>query len=277
MIREPWNYDRRSHKVILRVDNNWASKRSKKSKSIESNLLNRPRVVVLSVVIIVFSFLLLKEARSVLVSNPQFIVQDIVVENDSNIVTKDVINEILNSETGKAIVSVSPNEISRILKKDPDVENVIVEKILPGTLKINIKERVPYAKLNIAKKTYLIDNNGVVLSRDRVCDSIPVISGFFSDQPVSGEVYGGKEFANVLNVLREGENTGWGKFIEITAIDVQNQENITLHTRERILIKLKIDDLQDRLTKLLAILENSQNKNKMIKIVDLRFKDAYVE
>jgi len=277
MIREPWNYDRRSHKVILRVDNNWSSKRSKKTKSIGSNLLNRPRVIVLSVIITVFSFLLIREARSVLNSNPQFVIQDIVVENPGNLINKNVIDEILNLESGKVPVNISPKEISRMLKNDPDIENVVVEKVLPGTLKINLKERIPYAKLDIKGKIYLADYNGAILLRDRQCNSIPVISGFFSEEPVYGEIYGGKDFLNILNILHEGEKAGWGKFIEVTSINIQNMDNIVLHTRERIIIKLKIDNLQDRLVKLLAILENSQTKGKIIKIVDLRFKDAYVE
>jgi cell division protein FtsQ len=277
MIREPWNYDRKSHKVILKVDNEWASKRSRKSKNINSNLLNHPRLFVLSVIVVVFSFLLLKEARSVLASNPQFVVQDIVIENSDNLITKEVINDILNIKAGETLLNISPKKTLQILKKDPDIEDVQAERIFPGTLKISIKERLPYAKLNIDGKTYLIDKSGVILGRERQCRDIPVISGCFQTAPVPGEIYKDNILKNILDVLYIGENMGWGNFIEITSIDVKSEKNIILHTRERILVRLNMDNLEERLKRLIAILEDSQKKEKIIKTVDLRFKDVYVE
>lgn len=263
MIREPWDYDRHSHRVILNV-----SRRQRRDISIASNLLNRPRVVVLFVVIAVLIMLFLKEARQVLASSPQFMIQDIILEN-TNLITKD----ILKLEDTRGLFSISTKEIVNILKKDPDVESVCVEKILPGTLKIIINERIPYARL----QEHLIDSKGVVLWRERPGVSVPAISGLKIKKLVSGELCTVPELQTILDILHTGDKVGWGRFIEINRIELDDEDSISIYTRERILVRLKPDNINEQLDRLMFVLNDAQRKGRLIRVVDLRFKDVYVE
>lgn len=277
MIREPWDYDYYSHKVILNVGADRSSRR--RERNIGTGLLNRPRLVVLIVVITILLGLFLKEARSVLASNPQFIIQDVILEN-TNLINKDTLYDILKMDSPKGIFNVSANEIARILEKDPDIEGAVVEKILPGTLKIIISERVPYARLDIDGKEYYIDYNGILLWRKREKGSIPVIAGLKINPATrwtSGESCMVPELENILNVLRTGDSLGWGGFIEPVSVRVINEDYISIYTRERILIKLKLDNIDKRLDKLMVVLNDARKKGRLIKMVDLRFKDVYVE
>ncbi len=276
MIREPWDYDHHSHKVILNVGVDRFSRRQRREISITSNLLNRPRLIVLIIIISILFGLFLKETKSVLASNPQFIIKDIILEN-TNIISKDILNDILKLENNKGLFNISTKEIVKILKKDPDVESAAVEKILPTTLKITINERVPYFGLDVGGRKYFIDKNGIVLLRDRISGSIPIITGLKIDRLVPGESCMVPELGKILNILRTGDNLGCGRFIEILRLDVENEDFASIYTRERIKIKLKLDNISDRLNKLMIILNDVQRKGKPIKTVDLRFNDAYVE
>lgn len=261
MTRELWDYDSHSHRVILNV-----GRRQRRDISIASNILNRPRLVVLVVMITMLIMLFLKEARSVLISGPHFEIQDIILEN-TNLITKD----ILKLKGDKGIFDVSTKEIVRMLEKDPDIDKAVVEKILPGTLKIIINERIPYARLDIKGKEYLIDRNGRVLLRERSGINIPTINGIKTREPFSRELY------NILDVLSSGEDLGLGRFIEINKINFYSENFISLNTREHITIKLKLAAVSEQLDKLLFVLNDAQSKGRLLKEVDLRFRDVYVE
>lgn len=276
MIREPWDYDRHSHRVILNVGLDRYSRRQRKEIRITSNLLNRPRLVVLIAIVAILIALFLKEAKSVLAYNPQFVIQDIILEN-TGLIDKNILADILKIETKKGLFDISTNKIVKILQRDPDIKSAIVEKILPGTLKIRIKERVAYLRLDIGEEEYLIDNSGVVLLREMGNGSVPVINGLKMKKLIPGESCMVPELENILNILQIGDSLGWGKFMEISKIDVHSEEYISIYAKERILVKLKMDNICDRLNKLMVVLNDVQRKGKLIKVVDLRFKDAYVE
>lgn len=263
MVREPWDFDHHSHKVILNV-----GRRQRRDISIASNLLNRPRVVVLVVVIIVLIMLFLKEARSILASSPQFIIRDIILEN-TGLITKD----ILKLEDDKGIFDISTKKITRTLNKDPDIESVIVEKVLPSTLKIIINERIPYARL----QEYLIDSKGMVLWRERPGVSVPTITGLNIKKLVPGELCTVHELQTILDILHTGEEVGWGRLIEVNKVEFNNEDSVTIYTRERISIRLKLDNVHEQLDRLIFVLRDVQKKGRLVKFVDLRFKEVYVE
>lgn len=277
MPKELCGYDYHSHKVIFNVGHDWSLRRNKRGRDINHSILNRPRAVVLFIVITVFLFLFLKEARTVLANNPQFAINDIVVENINVIKKEEIVNNILKPDDGKGLFSVSTKEIVKLLKRDPDIDNVVVERVLPGTLKIRICERIPYARLEMPDSGCIIDNKSVVLLRERQCEPVPVISGLPKIDITAGERCSGKKLEDAVGILREADNAGLGRFVEITRMDVSDDKNIFLSTRERIFIKIKVDNIRDKLDKLMLILTDAERKNQNIKLVDLRFKDAYVE
>lgn len=276
MTKEFWDYDIHSHRVILNVGQGWSDRKNRKERSISPNLLNRPRVVVLVVIIIILSLLLLKESRLVLAQNPQFIIHDVIFES-TGLITEEMLHDILKLNNGEKLFNISTNRIAKILGKDPDVEGAIVEKILPSTLKIKIKEKEPYAKLNIDEKFYYIDGKGTLLFRDRSDKNLPVIIGVKLDKLIPGESCMVPAIEDILNILHLGEDIGWGKFIQPVKLEIINGEYILVNTREHIMIKLKLKDIREQLEKLLVILNDIQKKGRLIKIVDLRFKDVYME
>jgi cell division protein FtsQ len=278
MKKDLWGYDNYSHRVILNVRDDRTGRRNRRERTTRSNIFNRPRVFVFTIIITILLFLFLKEARLVLASSPQFIIQDVVIEN-TNLISKDMVMDMLKLDLGKGLFGISTRNITQTLKKDPDIDSVVVEKILPGTLKIKINERLPYVKINNLDKSYFIDNTGVVLlrTRDQILSQVPVIAGLSINDLTPGSVSGDENLHKVLNILHLIEKAELGKFVEITGIDINSETTITFHTRERITIKLKKEDINERLSKLILILTDIQKKNKLVKLIDLRFKDVYVE
>jgi len=276
MARDLWKYDNYSHRVILRTGEERTARRNRREKTLKTNLLNRPRVIVFAVVITILVLLFIREAKSVLSSNPRFMVNDIIVEN-SSLFNKDEICELLQINDAKGLMSFSVNQIVKILKKDPDVERVAAEKVLPNTLKLNIAERAPLVGFDYSGKRYLANKDGIILLRDRPNLNTPRITGLTMEQPVPGESCVSKGLMHALCVIEEANTVGLNKFVDIIGIDMKNESNIIIQTSERIVIKIMLNDLQSRLEKLVAILGDVQKKGRIVQLIDLRFKDVYVE
>jgi hypothetical protein len=97
------------------------------------------------------------------------------------------------------------------------------------------------------------------------------------EQPVPGESCVSKGLMHALCVIEEANTVGLNKFVDIIGIDMKNESNIIIQTSERIVIKIMLNDLQSRLEKLVAILGDVQKKGRIVQLIDLRFKDVYVE
>lgn len=280
MVKEPWDYDSRSHQVILNVrGDRHGRRRKKRANGTEPSLLNRPRVVVLGVVLTILIFSFLREARSVLISNPRFKIQQILIENTELLDQTSLIQILdLKGNTEDTLFSVSAKELSRRLEKDPDIESAIVEKKFPDTLRVVVKERIPYARIRVEEKEHLIDYNGIALWRKRERDNLPpLVLGVGKAKIIPGELYSDAILAGALNILRTGGRCGLGRFIEIAEIDMRDLNRIVIQTRERILITMNQGDIEAQFNKLILVLANSQRRGKIIKKVDLRYKDVYVQ
>lgn len=279
MVKEYWNYDKNSHRVIIDVKKDWYSRnRRGRGSSVSSNILNRPRLFVLGVILIILIFTFLKEARFVLASNVQFRIKNIIIENTQLINDKallQIINSKVNSDN---LFGVSAKSLARKLEEDPDIKIAVVEKQFPDTLRVIINERISYVKVKQEAKEYLLDNNGVVLLRERDENvSVPVIIGVKESEMTPGKVCNDPFVQGALNILKLGEKCTWNRFLEILSVDMRNTNNITIETRERILILLNQENLEPKLEKLMEILSDSEKKEKMISRIDLRYKDVYVK
>ena len=279
MVKEPWDYDSKSHRVILNVrGDRYERRRRRKTNDAGPSLLNSPRVVVLVIILTVLVFIFLREARFVLAYNPQFKIQHIQIEN-TKLISQAALIQLLDLErNADSIFSVSAKELSLRLEKDPDIESVIVEKRFPDTLRIIVNERVPYAKIRLNSRDRLIDYNGIVLWRELEGNRlIPLILGVEIDKLVPGEPCPDGILENALEILRIGDQCGCRRFIEITEIDMRGLNKVVINTRERILIMMKLEDVKRQLEKLMLVLADCERRGKAIRKVDLRYKDVYVQ
>ncbi len=277
MVGSIWDYDDRSHRVILKADTYRSGRRRKKRKeSIGLSLLNRPRLVVLSVVLCVLVLLFLREARYVLANNEQFRIENLVITN-LNLIDQATIISLLDLKQTDTLFTYSARELSRRLEADPDIKGVFLEKQFPDTIKVAVTERRPYAAIRIDGKTRLIDSQGVVLARNAHNREVPVITGLRAASVTPGEVCTDPRLKLALRTLSRGQCLGWDNYIAVRWLDVTDFNKLRLKSRERILIVMKRDNLEEQLNKLLHVLKDVQNRGKIIKKIDLRYEDVYVK
>ncbi len=111
-------------------------------------------------------------------ASPFFAVNSIEI-NKLAVLTGQEIKESLASYQGSNIWIINKDEIRGILKGFKYVKSLEVDKQLPATLKIEIKERVPLAKINNNGKFIVFDSDGYILEEGafKTRASVPLIKG----------------------------------------------------------------------------------------------------
>ena len=108
---------------------------------------------------------------------------------------QDQLLKAIGLSQGEAILRFTPFELKERLEQITWIEEAVVQRRLPGTLYIKIRERQPVAFWQHNKKHFLVDPQGVILSCDNIkpFEGLPVIVG--DDAPVHAP--------NILKVLSQ--------------------------------------------------------------------------
>ena len=124
--------------------------------------------------------------------------KDVEIENIHYIDESHLLDKLKTNDIN-GLFSMSAKNISRKLEEDPDIESVVVEKQFPGTLRIIVKERTPYAEIWVDDSEYFLDYYGIVLWREQENASLRSQSHSRSDDDVL--VRSGRLFQRVAEVI----------------------------------------------------------------------------
>ena len=72
-----------------------------------------------------------------------FKINEITVQGKNNLLKDDIINKIENLK-GQNIVYINTGKIEDLLSKDARVEKVVIRKVYPSRLIVELEERVPF-------------------------------------------------------------------------------------------------------------------------------------
>jgi cell division protein FtsQ len=101
-------------------------------------------------------------AKNLIVSSDHFRIERVKVKGNS-VLSSDSLLKIAQIPLKVPIFNISTESIENKLLKNPWIEEARVERDLPSTVNIIIRERVPVAVLNVAPQS-LITANGIVLN-----------------------------------------------------------------------------------------------------------------
>lgn len=97
--------------------------------------------------------------------------------------------ERLNLRVGRDnLFALDPRQLRRELLRIPSIESCEVHRILPDTLRIRIVERIPRAALYNPNSRWVVDAEGVVMSRFeamKIAHQLPVITGFSPTEKIT--------------------------------------------------------------------------------------------
>src|SRR5712691_9668764 len=104
--------------------------------------------------------------------SPIFTMRELRVSGTTHL-TQSQVARIAGLSTGANVLWLSPSRVERLLEHDPWIASATVERSLPGTVTISIRER--HAVAVAMPGSWLISADGVVLGRAREGDLVPEI------------------------------------------------------------------------------------------------------
>lgn len=209
--------------------------------------------------------------------NPRFEIQHLVISSDGKL-TEDRIREYAELREGTNLFAVSFEDIEKNLVNVSIIESVSLERKLPNTLIIKVKERVPVARISglQSKYHYLSDRNGFVLPYRRSAVTLPLIKGVDEDlRP--GQLVDLPDVEIALKIIALCDSSPYvSKHVRIESLDVKYLDFIDMRLSENVRVRMPRFSLRPKLQNLATVIKISKDENRKVKEVDLTLDSAKV-
>jgi hypothetical protein len=233
--------------------------------------------------------------------NKSFAIQQVEVQTDG-VISAEQLRRWSGVRPGQNLLALKLEDVKRDLEMQAVIESVSVERILPGTLRLRITERVPVAQVpvlvqrpggGIDSKIFQIDENGYVMlpldPRQRAVpptqsdDQLPLILGIRNElQP--GRKLDSAQVQAALKWIDAFESSGMANLVDLKKIDVVSPEVLIVTTGEGSEVTFGVNDFEKQLLRWQKIHEECARSNRTIATLNLavsentplRFSDATV-
>jgi cell division protein FtsQ len=161
------------------------------------------------------------------------------------------------------------------------IKDVVVERDLPATLKVTVKERVPLAIINSAEILYL-DEDGVVLphSMSKQLFDLPVLTGMPEGVTLTpGATIKHADIQEALEILATSKLVNKELYHMISEVRLRNGGDVVLYAAEwGVPIIFGRGQIADKLVRLESFWNTVVNErgSENLQYVDLRFDDQVV-
>jgi cell division septal protein FtsQ len=212
-------------------------------------------------------------------ANPNYVLKQIDVENQGTIPREQIIANA-RLQRGVNIFSVSLPAARQALLDLPQVEDAQIQRVLPDTLKISIRERHPIAWLVETRAevdsldhthALMIDASGVVIKSRSILPEylrLPLITGVPTDSLHIGKKVPSDDVLTAILLLQKTSDILAGRF-DIAWIDLSNGYSMEVHDRENTSARFAFDDLDGQLQRLRLLLDYCDTNQKKMDTVNL--------
>jgi len=258
--------------------------RSKKRKGADSSAMVRRSFSVILLLVVTGAVLLgIKEGfdligRKLFSTNPRFEIQHLVISCDGKL-TEDRIREYTGLTEGKNLFAVEFKDIEMALSKVPVVESVYLERKLPHTLIVKVKERIPVARITGRKSQrfpFVVDRYGVVLPPRQSASSLPLIKGLDQDLRL-GLPVDHPDIKTSLQIIALCNSSGsLRSYVQLESLDVKYADFIDMRLKGGIRVRMPHFSLKAKLQNLATVIKIASGQGKRVKEVDLTLDSAKV-
>ena len=258
--------------------------RSKKRKGADSSAIVRRSFSVILLLVVIGAVLFgIKEGfdligRKLFSTNPRFEIQHLVISCDGKL-TEDRIREYTGLAEGKNLFAVEFKDIEMALSKVPVVESVYLERKLPHTLIVKVKERIPVARITGRKSQrfpFVVDRYGVVLPPRQSAASLPLIKGLDQDLRL-GLPVDHPDVKTSLQIIALCDSSGsLRSYVQLESLDVKYADFIDMRLKGGIRVRMPRFSLKAKLQNLATVIKIASGQGKRVKEVDLTLDSAKV-
>ena len=177
---------------------------------------------------------------------------------------------------GQHLLQIDLHEWRRRVLGSPWVEQAVLRRVLPSTVEVAIRERMPMAIGRIRGDLYLVDEQGLVIDEFGPNYSqldLPIVDGL-ADTPAAGEPNIDPERAGLAAGLLRALEGQPALLKRISQIDVASAHDaVVLLDQDPALVHIGDEQFVERLQRYLELHEALHSRVPDIEYVDLRFDD----
>ena len=211
---------------------------------------NRRNILILGIFIIsIGSFALLKAEL--------FNIVEVIVENNNILSKEEILDE--TEVLGNNIFLVKLNELESKILLNPYIEEVDIKRSIPNKISITVNERVASYKVIDSDKSYILNDNLVIMEKRDDLESItlPILEGLEVEGRDLGEsISSNKEKIDFLKKLKVASD-GYSD-MKIESVDVSDMNNINVYLNNCKIILGDNEDIDKKLSKAINILKSNK-------------------
>jgi cell division septal protein FtsQ len=155
--------------------------------------------------------------------NERFVLENLVVRSDGRLRAEHV-RQYGGIKEGMGLFEIRLADLRDALASIPLVESVSLERRLPDTLIIDIREREPVARLQTASARFpfSIDRTGMVLAPALSDTTLPLISGFSGQGLRPGVQINDPAIRAALDLVQLCEMPQYSRILRVVQLDVSS-------------------------------------------------------
>ena len=258
--------------------------RAKKRKGAASGLVAQ-RTSVLTVLVLLIAIMILGMVegfkwigRKLYSGNDRFEMQHLIVSCDGKL-SEDFIRETAGISEGTNLFAFSFSDLEEKLEGVSRIESVFLERRLPNTLIMKVKERVPVAQIigrRQLRAPWMVDRYGYVLPHRTKLSTLPVVKGLDVELKL-GEQVTHSDVEIALKIIGMVDESSYLKtYIQLDSIDLKYSDYIYLYLRNGIRAKIPRYSLEPRLHKLASTIKIAAARGQRVKTADVTLDSAKV-
>lgn len=228
-------------------------RRKSKKKKINKKILGFFSIIILVAIIVVLAL-----------TAPIFNITKIEI-NGNEKVSKDTIIALSGIKMGENIFRFNNNMIQNV-KQNTYIEKVEIQRKMPGTVVIYVKERKIKYQINLINSYVYLDKNGYLLENSSERKNVPVIVGFSikEDEMLNEKRLKDNDLeklANAAKIIEAAKAINIDNLI--TEVNVEDKNNTILYLESKSK-KINVGDTTNLTNKMLyvqKILENEEGKS----------------
>jgi cell division septal protein FtsQ len=238
--------------------------------------------------VVVALVVLWRQARAILLTRwihqiPALALRDYPITTDG-VLTREEIQQTVGVTRGENVLAIDLPTVRDRLRLHPRIEDATVERVLPGTLRLNIREREPVARINVLSAqgltvNYLLDESGHALlplqpsRRNREAaeaeSALPMIVGSTGTDFSPGRATALPDVLAALRFLDAFDASEMAGLTEILSVDLSNRGVLQAVTSHGSLVTFRLEEFNRQLRDWHRIWQRGAEMGHVIGTLDL--------
>ena len=208
--------------------------------------------------------------------SPYWTVSDVQLYGNDTLSTERL-NRLIGPLQGENIFNLNLSLLAQKLDQHPWVHEVWVERKLPNTLHVHIKERVPMARIQL-EKIYILDNFGVLLEEDsQEFLSLPLIRGIKDMNKKPGDWIVHESLAPSLKMMHYLNQLNFFQNDPVHEVNIRSLNRAVFTTKSNHTeIRMNLDNPKKTFEKLKTVLGLDSFDLTIYEYIDLSFQNQVV-